>query len=543
MKRIDWLVIFIIVVFSVFLLKDLFLPGFYTSHDGIHQVVRLYAFDQVIRQGQIPPRWVGDLLNGFGYPLFNFSYQFPWFMAEIAHLAGLSIFASIKFVFLLGFVLSGITMYFFQRELFGRLAALAGTAIYLLAPYRFSNIFVRAAIGDATAFIFAPLIFLAIFKLEKRGKMDWRWVSLGAVSLGALLLSHAMVAFFFFAGLWLYIFFWLILSRRKSLFFSGLGISLLGLGLASYYFIPSVVERNLTRFSEVMGSTYSGRTYLTLNKLIYSPWGYGTQGAQEGAMSLQLGIAQWLVVLLSLTTLLFLFWKKKNSPEAIFFFFLFLLSVFMMLPVSSGLWDLITKFVFIDFTWRALAVSVFAVSVLAGFVTSKFKYPKLLLVFLIVLALYANRNHLRINQTLEWPVSFYLKLEKTTNSFDEYTPKWVDRDLVEKPRPKVEFSDKKATVNISKNLYHDLEFSLETAKEGIVRVNTVYYPGWQVMVNDKPVAINYEGTGLIEFPVQSGASKVIARFRETPLRLTSDFISLLSIGLVGYLLFMRRRFR
>ena len=33
-------------------------------------------FDKVIKDGQIPPRWAGNqMLNGYGYPLFIFSYQ------------------------------------------------------------------------------------------------------------------------------------------------------------------------------------------------------------------------------------------------------------------------------------------------------------------------------------------------------------------------------------------------------------------------------------------------------------------------------------
>src|SRR4030042_3352281 len=149
MKKIDWVIIVLLIVVSFITLKDLFQPGFYTSHDGTHQVVRLYYFDKLIREGQIPPRWVGDLLNGYGYPLFIFSYQLPWLLAEPLHLLGFSIFDSIKLTFVIGFALSGITMYLFQKHIFGRVPAVVGTVIYLFAPYRFSNIFVRAAIGDA----------------------------------------------------------------------------------------------------------------------------------------------------------------------------------------------------------------------------------------------------------------------------------------------------------------------------------------------------------------------------------------------------------
>ena len=176
MRKIDWLVVIFIILTSLITLRDLFKPGFYTSHDGIHQIVRFYYFDQSLREGQIPPRFAGGLLNGFGYPLFIFSYHLPWLIAEPLHLAGLSIFDSIKMTFLLGFIFSGIAMYFFQKAIFGTLAAFVGTTLYLFAPYRFSNIFVRAAIGDATSFIFPPIIFLALYKIKHSLTDKRKWV-------------------------------------------------------------------------------------------------------------------------------------------------------------------------------------------------------------------------------------------------------------------------------------------------------------------------------------------------------------------------------
>ena len=90
MKKIDLIIIVFFVAASLFTLKSLFQPAFFTSHDGVHQVVRLYYYDQAIRDGQIPPRFVSDLLNGYGYPLFNFSYHLPWLIALPFRFAGFS---------------------------------------------------------------------------------------------------------------------------------------------------------------------------------------------------------------------------------------------------------------------------------------------------------------------------------------------------------------------------------------------------------------------------------------------------------------------
>src|SRR3989338_510683 len=96
MKKIDVLVFLFIILTSIFTLNDLFIPGFYTSHDGPHQVVRAYYYHQLLWEGQIPPRYVGSLNFGFGYPLFIFSYHLPWLMTEVFRLLGSTVFGSIK---------------------------------------------------------------------------------------------------------------------------------------------------------------------------------------------------------------------------------------------------------------------------------------------------------------------------------------------------------------------------------------------------------------------------------------------------------------
>src|SRR3989338_10790443 len=126
MKRIDFFIIIFFLIISLFALRDLWGEGFYTSHDGSHQVARLYYFDKLLRDGQVPPRWVSELQNGYGYPLFIFSYQLPWFIAEPLYVAGFSIFDSIKLTFLIGFFLSGLSMYAFLKNTTGRMPAFAG---------------------------------------------------------------------------------------------------------------------------------------------------------------------------------------------------------------------------------------------------------------------------------------------------------------------------------------------------------------------------------------------------------------------------------
>ncbi|MBI4990761.1 hypothetical protein HZB96_01570 [Candidatus Gottesmanbacteria bacterium] len=468
MKKIDWLIVFLILVASFILLKDLFKAGLYTSHDGVHQVVRFFYFDQALADGQFPPRWAQGLINGFGYPLFIFSYHLPWFIAEVIRFLGFSIIDSVKYTFLAGFIFSGLTMYFLQRDLFGRLAAVAGTALYLLAPYRFSNIFVRASIGDATAFIFAPLVFWSLVKLKE--KVGWKWEVLGSLSVAGLILSHAMVAALFLSIFGLYFLFSLPTVKNKISYMKFCAFIVLGgFGLSAYYFIPSIIERGNTRFQELMNQIFVGNYFAGINDLIYSKWGYGVFHSKEGAMSIQLGLIQWLVVLLTIIYLLKILIfdkkisaeKKKLVREGIILVILFIFVIFMMLPVSLPVWKMVSNAVFIDFPWRYLAVSVFLASLCTGLLIKILGKGKIILaIIFIISAIYLNRNHLRINETLPWDLSFILKLEKTTNTYDEYTPKWVKNEYIAENKPRVEFSGGRAGIEILKNKSNLLEFSV-----------------------------------------------------------------------------------
>src|SRR3989338_7197714 len=535
----DRLIIIFIIILSIFTLKDLLRVGYYTSHDGLHQVARLYHFDKALRDGQIPPRWVGDLLNGFGYPLFEFSYQMPWYIAEPMYLSGISVFDSIKYTFILGFVLSGITMYIFQRELYGRLAAFVGSIIYLYSPYRFSNIFVRGAIGDATSFIFPPLLFLSLYKLKKLNKIDWKWISIGSIALTGLILSHAMIFLFFTLSVALYfVFFTLFRQIKRNLLLSGILLILMTIGLSAYYFIPSITEKSFTKFDDIMGPAYIGKSFINFKSLLYSTWGYGTVDAPEGAMSLQVGITQWFIFILAFFIIISLLFKKKkfasdnNFMDAVFFLLLFMISILMTQPVSLALWKMISRFAVIDFTFRILCITVFSASILSGFIMSRFKYPLLLAVFIIGLAFYANRNHIRINKTLDWPLDLIIKSEITTNSNDEYTPKWINSHDVKKPIPKVEFTDNEAKIVINKTKSNYLDFDIDVFKKGLVKINTVYFPGWIALVNGTKKDIIYESSGFMEIPLEVGHYDIQAKFIETPLRKLSDMITITTAVLI-----------
>ncbi|MFZ5933166.1 MAG: hypothetical protein ACOYT7_03790, partial [Patescibacteria group bacterium] len=116
----------IIVVFLFALLagRSLLAPGYFNMHDDL-QMMRQLEMEKCLLDLQIPCRWVPDMGYGFGFPLFNFYPPLPYLIGEIIRLFGFSFVTTAKLLFLLSFVVSGLTMYFLAKEFFGRLGGIA----------------------------------------------------------------------------------------------------------------------------------------------------------------------------------------------------------------------------------------------------------------------------------------------------------------------------------------------------------------------------------------------------------------------------------
>lgn len=554
----DLLLLFFLTLLAFFGVKALLAPGFYTSHDGEHQVVRFWHFHQALKDGQLPVRWAGGALNGFGYPLFIFTYRLPFWLAEVFYRTGFNLTDSIKAVFIVAYFASGLTMYLFSQDLWkSKAAGFFSAFLYLWAPYRFSNIFVRASLGEHVAFVFLPLVFWALWRLKE--KQNLKWLLLLAFSVAGFILSHILT----FQLLLPFIFlFWLVLvfsckQKKRFLFFSLLGGLLAG-GLSCFYLLPAIIDKN--SIQGLYPLSFSDH-FPTLKQLFYSRWDYAfSMPGENDGMAFQVGIVHWLVAFSSVLflTLRFFFRKKKqflqNNFIPLCFLFLYLLSIFMMLKISMVVWQPLFKIVFFTLPWRLLFISVFASSVLVGFLVVILRKSILFLPFILCflsLNIYVNRNHLRVNKYIFNPDSFYQDNKGTATSFNEYTPRWATHKMPKMEKEnleKIEIIKGEGNYQIKRLKSNLFEFDLENSQNADINVNILYYPGWQATVDGERKEIDFKGKKeekvmvlMALREISPGKHKVVFTFKETPLRKASNLVSLTSLLLVGLIFLKRRR--
>lgn len=514
-------------------LLDLFRSGLPLTHDGQDHVARIANFYQSLADGNIIPRWAGNLNWGYGHPILMFLYPLPSFIASFFHFAGFSFVESTKIVFGLGFVLSDLFMYLWIKTLLGNKAGIASAIVYTFAPYRFVDLYVRGAIGENLAFVWLPLACFFVLRLSQKVRVGY-FAGL-CFSLAALILSHNALSMMFLPVIGAYAVFLVFGSKEKPRLFVLFMLSfVLGFMLSSFYWMPAFFEGKYTLRDVVIKGNLTGFSDFT--RFVWSAWSYGG----TGSLSVQIGFIQWLMILIS--PLIIWQFKVRHNPFFKFLGFLLLAfwaSIFLMLPVSKPIYQWIPTLQKFQFVWRFLSLAIFPPAVFAGalvFLLKK-KQQSFILCLIISLSLFLNRNYWQAKDFLQRQDAFFASPYAGTTDTGESAPRWSVRFMENFPTQPLEIIEGSAEVDLASRKTNEHIYRVAAQKESRLVENTLYFPGWQVFVNGKPVPVEFQDQkyrGLMTFTVPAGDSIVKVSFGETKLRRFADLISLLGLGfLVG----------
>lgn len=498
------LAIAILILLSIPSVISLLRQGFFQSDDGEWMIIRFSAFHQALRDGQIPARFLSRLNNGYGYPVANFLYPGFMYLAEPVKLFGFGFVNTVKIILGFSMIGSALFAYFWLNKIFDKTSALTGALFYLYVPYHLFDIYNRGSVGEVLALVVVPFI---LYQIERK---SFFWITAG---ISFLILSHNTLAVLFLPIIILY----MILKRNKETSIvkqlnQYISILLPAFGLSAFFWIPAVFELHYTHFSSTIISDFSN--YFAKIDLI--------------------GYSSILVIYLSLFLFVYYFKikKKSNISTSLFLFFLFLgfLGIVLSSRVSLVLWRFLPSS-FIQFPFRMLSYLVLSASFLSSYIIyfSKGIRRYCLLAFLIGLLFYSSFSYLFPKEFFNKGDNFYSTNEGTTTVHDEYMPNWI-KDI-----PKEHFKNKleilKGNGKIKDALFNNktISFKYASIENSIIRINTIYYPGWNAYVDGKQVIIDYSNDkGVMDIVLTRGEKNIKLSFSETPLGLFADFISVVS---------------
>lgn len=523
----------LLIVLSIIAVLALIHSGLPITHDGQDHVARIANFYQNLTDGNLIPRWAANLNWGYGHPILEFLYPLPSYLASAFHLIGFSLVDSAKIVYGLGMVLSLVFMFLWLKQFLGKESALLGAFLYTYAPYRFVDLYVRGDIGENLAFAFVPLVLYFAYKLYK--KPDIRYAFLGSIALAFLILAHNAIALISVPFIIFYLVYLVWLSKfNKFLVINYLALFVFGFTLSAFFWAPALLEGKFTLRNIVTKGGYLS-SFVSFKALIYGPWSYGG----SGLFTQQLGIVQWLALILS-PILAFVCWfrKDKNYVLIIACLLYTILAIFLMLPVSNFIWARVMLLQNFQFPWRFLAVTVLSTAILAALVIERLpkKMQLISVIVLILVVLFISKDYLNAKGYQYKPAVFYSGIYKSTTDTGESSPIWSVRFMEHQPKAHLEVIDGKATIKELKRTSTDHQYAVTIAKNTLFEENTLYFPGWKILANGKPVNIQFQDKdykGIMIFYLSPGTYKIEAIYQETKLRLFFDFISIASFLLVS----------
>lgn len=518
-------------------------PGIFSMQD--FHLFRLYEFDRCFRDFQLPCRWAPDAGFGYGEPVFNFYTQFPYLVGEISHLVGFQLIDSIKILFILTFVGSAVSMYFLAKQIWGNnLSAILAAAVYIYAPYRAVDVWVRGALPEAIAFIIFPIIIFFINDFFSTKRL--RSLILLSFSLALLLITHNLSFLMFMPVLIIWMSFLIFTNKQWKLVLPVVGSFIFALLISAFYILPVIFEGKFIQLDLTTRGYFDFRGHFTTvyQLLISRFWGYGASlfGPVDD-ISLSVGQVQWL---LPIFVLLGLMLKKRDDWKKLAVFILIgWFALFMSHNKSAFVWENLPFLAYLQFPWRWLSIATFSFAIAAGGFALLFKnrYQKLLVGGAVLLTVLVNIPFFKediwkdvgdkeIFSGKSWE-------EQIAASLPDYWPNF-GKDLPSAPAregPTVLEGQGSAVLVSQDSANREYKINIDSGR-GKVQFPVVFFPGWKGKVNGNYINIFSDGNlGLITTELSQGTYSVFLTFRNTPIRTIGNIISILSF--VTFILFLK----
>jgi len=542
----------LISVASVLLGLPLFFLGFPLGHDAAWHLTYEKHFAGQFWEGELYPRWLPDANAGLGSPIFFVYGPVPYWVGSlfrpltnwlaVAEREVLELTLS-AFIALLA---SGLAAYLWLRDLHDEVVAACGAVIYMVIPYHLvADLYIRSALPEYWSFVWMPLALYFIRRVVEGSRSALAGL---AAAYAMLIMTHLFSTLLF--SVWAILYAWLLLYQARkwpaaAWVLCGFG---LGIGLAAIYLAPAVGHERHIPISRhnlmpkyyyannFLGASLSGDegiTFITLLTLILAGWAFFRTRSPS---------------------------TKPLARERGFWFAVSLFCVFMMLPPSRPVWELLPILQGIEFPWRFNTILVVCTTALLtmamGKLQAKADNPSLVWLTLVPWVLVMS-----VVGTVKMKEMYNRNVELgrtyVAAGYEVHIPVWARGEnwgtdaLREMRRVSSGMGlvrgEEAADASVLKWAPRDIRIRVRSEREGSTVVRQLYYPGWEAHDAASGAGLKIEPTrreGLIRVWVPAGDHEVVLRLHGGAMEGLGTAISgVCFVALAGGLVVRRLRLR
>ncbi|MCL2002059.1 hypothetical protein FWG76_01490, partial [Candidatus Saccharibacteria bacterium] len=345
-----------------------------TGHDAPFHMFRYNGIANAWASGQLVPQLDPAAFGGFGYaPSLFYGPLTGWVVLFFTWLVGGYSDIAVNLMMMLSVFGAAIACFVLVKEVTKKTtpAVLAGVA-YAAAPYHLFDYFVRRADGEMLPFIFAPMVFLGLWRLMQKSPKN---AILPLVIGGAgMLLSHNLSAIIFATLAIIFIAMnWRAFFADKNWKFTlpkFVTSAVLMLLLVAVFILPMLEARNATLyniFNPVFAETNMGQNAEAV-------WHRGIHPGELFFNDVTPYERFFAVGITAIIGVALFFIIRKNIPDDIRKFtrhmLIFGLVAAFMATAWFFPWQWVPKFLAsVQFPWRLLTVSAFGFAITAGIST------------------------------------------------------------------------------------------------------------------------------------------------------------------------------
>lgn len=516
--------IFILILTLLASIPVFIFPGIKKGDDIYFHLSRISAISDNIKNH----RFIGvysEYFNGYGYANGLFYPDLFLYIPAILKTLGMNIINSYKVFLILINFLSIFSIYITIKGISkNKYASILGSIIYAFAPYRLVDIYERAALGEALAFIFIPLIIYGIYEIIYKDKQKFYILTLGMTG---LILSHIVSTYIM--GIVLFI---LCLINIKKLLKENRIIyliisALITLLLTSYFILPMLEQMKSQIFY------YSNTPNITEFQLskrtvpIYLLF-LGIPNLRKAILK-----KYWVPSGIGIIFVYLIYKKIKTKKTTDFINHTYRISIiFLLLTAIKPFWDIeiIKKILYpIQFPWRLYMVPTLLLTISGSILISKEESKKTIRnIFLISMISLISMFVIciippRIKQ-----------IEEYDASYAEYLPKEINKEYIKNRNIIITSNNEVEHSFTKKGTEMQIEYK-QDSEDTYLELPLIYYKGYKAYDKKTEMETFKTENGLLAIKINNKkAGTINVSYKGTTLARITKITSLVSLTIFTF---------